>query len=234
MMSEFEVIETPAGPARLKRTHRRTLAISVLPDGSLELTAPAGSPETAILQKVEKRLPWIRAQRRHFSTMNAVRPALRYANGATHRYLGRQYRLKFSQGKEIRVALRGGYIHVQLPEISDPAVKKALTAWFRRLAAEQFQKRIAGWAVWCRQRKLPVPQFRLRTMPKRWGSALPNGTIYLNPELIHAPSACVDYVITHEICHLKYPDHGRKFWSLLRQLMPDWQTLKARLERAEG
>jgi len=123
---------------------------------------------------------------------------------------------------------------VQLPEISDPAVKKALTAWFRRLAAEQFKKRISSWGDWCRQRKLPVPQFRLRTMPKRWGSALPNGTIYLNPELIHAPSACVDYVITHEICHLKYPDHGRQFWSLLRQLMPDWQTLKARLERAEG
>ncbi len=106
-MSETEVIETPAGPALLKRTNRRTLAISVLPDGALELIAPAAAPVTAILKNVEKRLAWIRTQRRTFTRMNAVRPAPRYANGATHCYLGRQYRLKISPGEEVRVALRG-------------------------------------------------------------------------------------------------------------------------------
>jgi len=70
-------------------------------------------------------------------------------------------------------------------------------------------------------------------MAKRWGSALPDGTICLNPALIHASSACIDYVITHEICHLKHPDHGPEFYGLLRQLLPDWKNLKARLERGE-
>ena len=69
-------------------------------------------------------------------------------------------------------------------------------------------------------------------MPKRWGSAWKDGTIALNPELIRAPSACVDYVITHEICHLKHPDHGPRFRALLQQLCPDWVTLKARLEKS--
>ncbi len=233
-MSDTGTIQTPAGPAQLKRTNRRTLAISVLPDGSLELTAPAAASPEAILQKVAKRLAWIHAQRNTFIKLNAVRPALRYVNGATHRYMGRQYRLKLSIGKETRVALRGPCIHVEAPELSDAAVKKALNIWFRRLAEAQFRKRLARWREWCLQRQLPEPKLRLLAMPKRWGSALPNGTICLNPELIHAPSACIDYVITHEICHLKHPDHGRHFWGLLRQLMPDWQTLKARLERAEG
>jgi len=67
-------------------------------------------------------------------------------------------------------------------------------------------------------------------MPKRWGSAQPDGTICLNPELIRAPSACVDYVITHEICHLRHPDHGPRFRTLLQQLCPDWLNLKQRLE----
>lgn len=234
MMSDFEEIGTPAGPARLKRTRRKTLAISVLPDGTLELIAPEVSSVEAIVAKVEKRKKWISTQRRTFSAMNAVKPLPRYCNGATHRYLGKQYRLKISQSDGVRVALRGGYIHVELIEISDEAVKKALSSWFRRLASDQFSKRIQKWAEWCRQRKLPEPQVRLRSMGKRWGSALPDGRIYLNPELIHAPSACIDYVITHEICHLKHPDHGRGFWNLLKQLMPDWQTQKARLERAEG
>jgi predicted metal-dependent hydrolase len=54
--------------------------------------------------------------------------------------------------------------------------------------------------------------------------------IILNPELIHAPSVCVDYVITHEICHLRHPDHGPQFIRLLTQLLPEWRAIKQRLE----
>lgn len=232
-MSEYEIIDTPAGSAQLNRTKRKTLAISVLPNGDLELVAPASAPIGAILKRVEKRISWIQKQRQAFNAMNATRPHPRYVNGATHRYLGRQYRLKISRSDESKVILRGGYLQVHVTGKSDEQVKAALDAWFRRLAQEQFQKRLQSWSDWCRQRRLPEPRLRLRKMHKRWGSALPNGTIYLNPELIHAPSACVDYVIAHEICHLKYPDHGRYFWSLLKQLMPDWEVLKARLEVAE-
>ena len=232
-MSSNEIIDTPAGPAQLKRTSRRTLAISVLPDGILELVAPELASIEEIIKRVEKRSAWIQTQRRAFKKMNVVRPVPRYANGATHRYLGRQYRLSISLADEARVTLRGGYLQVHVTEKSDERVKAALDVWFRRLAQEQFNKRLSQWSQWCRQRRLPEPRLRLRKMLKRWGSALPNGTIILNPELIHAPSACVDYVITHEICHLKYPDHGRYFWSLIRQLMPDWEVLKARLEHSE-
>jgi hypothetical protein len=70
-------------------------------------------------------------------------------------------------------------------------------------------------------------------MPKRWGSAHRDGTIALNPRLVRAPSACVDYVIAHEICHLKHPGHGREFQALLRLLMPDAAERKRRLEVGE-
>ncbi len=232
-MSNNEIIDTPAGSAQLKRTSRKTLAISVLPDGILELVAPESASVEEIIKRVEKRRGWIQNQRQAFKKINAVRPAPRYANGATHRYLGRQYRLNISLADEPRVTLRGGYLQVHVKKKSDEQVKAALDVWFRRLAQEQFNKRLSQWSQWCHQRRLPEPRLRLRKMVKRWGSALPNGTIILNPELIHAPSACIDYVITHEICHFKYPDHGRYFWSLLKQLMPDWEVLKARLEQTE-
>lgn len=233
MMSDFEIIDTPAGPAQLKRTNRKSLAISVLPDGKLELVAPATARVEEILKRVEKRRAWIQTQRRAFKQMNAVRPEPRYANGATHRYLGRQYRLKIQLGRESKVLLRGAYLHVQVTERSDERVKDALEHWFRRLALEQFTKRLSRWSEWCRQRHLPEPRLRLRKMPKRWGSALPDGSICLNPLLIHAPSACVDYVITHEICHLKYPNHSPKFIRLLSAVCPNWRALKSRLEHAE-
>lgn len=88
MMSEFEIIETAVGPAKLKRTNRKTLAISVLPDGTLELIAPLNARDDMVLAKVAKRRTWIMTQRRQFLSMNATRPALRYVAGATHGYLG--------------------------------------------------------------------------------------------------------------------------------------------------
>lgn len=70
-------------------------------------------------------------------------------------------------------------------------------------------------------------------MPKRWGSAHKDGLIFLNPELVRAPSICIDYVIAHELCHLKHPNHGPQFYDLLDELFPRWREIKARLESAE-
>jgi predicted metal-dependent hydrolase len=233
-MSRPEIIDTPAGPAQLKRSHRKTLAISVLPDGTLELVAPEEAPLGAILSRVEKRTNWIKAQRNHFGDMNSSRPVLRYITGATHRYLGRQYRLKVTEGEETRVTLKGGYFHIQVKNATNESVQKALESWYRERAREQITQRLLEWKVWCKQRKLPEPKLRLRKMSKRWGSAMPDGTIFFNPELIKAPSVCVDYVILHEICHLKHPNHGPGFRVMLQQLCPSWQAIKLRLERADS
>ena len=231
MMSE--ILETPLGPAVLKRSTRKTLAISVLPDGSLELIAPFDAKENGIMAKVGKRRKWILTQRRRFAKMNTRQPQPRYVNGATHRYLGRQYRLKITKGGTAEVLLKGGYFHITTATGSAEEVRKALGQWFRKKAAEQFNRRLEAWRPWCEKQRVPAPRVRLLKMPKRWGSASPDGRIALNPELIHMPSACIDYVITHELCHQIHPDHGPKFHRLLSSLMPGWRSIKARLENAE-
>ena len=226
-----EILQTHLGPAVLKRTARRTLAISVQPDGTLELVAPADISEECILLKVDKRRKWILAQRRQFVEMNAHRPQQRYVSGATHRYLGRQYRLKISSGESPGVLLKGGYFHVTTSTGDSEEVKKLLGKWFRQKAGEQFARRVAAWEPWCARHRLPTPRMRLLKMPKRWGSASSDGRIAFNPELIHMPSPCIDYVVTHEICHLKIPRHDSKFYRLLTSLLPEWKVLKQRLER---
>jgi len=62
---------------------------------------------------------------------------------------------------------------------------------------------------------------------------MPGGVIYLNPELVRAPSACIDYVIVHEVCHLKHHHHGNAFYAELSSLCPDWPARKRRLESME-
>lgn len=187
-----------------------------------------------ILAKVLKRKTWIMTQRREFQAMNATRPVLRYVSGATHRYLGKQYRLKIETSDETGVSLKGAFLHVRDRERNETAIIMALQTWYRDRAKQQFTQRLAVWEDWCARRRLPEPKLRLRAMAKRWGSALKDGTICLNPELIKAPSACIDYVIAHEVCHLKHPNHGPAFWRLLDQVCPSWRSLKKRLEKAEG
>jgi len=231
-MSEL-MLETPLGTAFLRRTQRKTLAISVLPDGRLELTAPLGATESAIITKIEKRSNWIERQRRAFSEMNATRVSSRYVSGATHRYLGKQYRLKIIEGSIPPIHLRGGHFYVVTPIVAPQEIRNLLDAWFRDKARVQFQRRLEAWEPWCHRHQLPKPLLMLRRMPKRWGSASANGRIALTPELIHAPSICIDYVIAHEICHLKHPSHSPQFFRLLSSVLPDWRNRKDRLERSE-
>ncbi|MFH0908790.1 MAG: SprT family zinc-dependent metalloprotease [bacterium] len=218
------------GRYQITRSRRRTLAISVLPDCRVEVVAPMKAAVPAIEAKLTKRAGWIARQRRIFAAFHADRPKPRFCSGATHRYLGRQYRLKVTAAKRTSVKLIGGYFHITSRSTAPSAVAALLKRWYRERATHQFCRRIEPWRGWCASKGLPEPRVLLRAMPKRWGSAHATGTILLNPELVRAPSSCIDYVIIHEICHLKRPRHDRAFFKILQQLCPRWQKAKLRLE----
>lgn len=222
--------DSSIGSCVLKRSRRRTLAISVLPDGTVEVVAPIDVEMAKIQDKIEKRTSWIMRQRSLFVGLSSQRPTRRYCTGATHRYLGRQYMLKVSKGAEQSVKLSGAYFHIISRTATEKSVCSLFEAWMRARAKEQFERRLEKWGKWYTDKQLPHPQLRLLRMHKRWGSTAPNGIIKLNPELIRAPATCIDYVIAHELCHLKHPMHNKAFFRELNRLLPNWKTVKMRLE----
>lgn len=230
----MESIVTVVGSCTLKRSPRRTLSISVLPDETVEIVAPLQAAIPAIQKKIAKRSSWIRRQRRFFSTLRIERSERRFCSGATHKYLGRQYRLKITTREISGVKLFGAYLNIFSCSRSERTVAQLLSGWIKARAREQFEKRLKKWRQWCAALKLPNPTLHLRDMPKRWGSAHLNGRIYLNPELVRAPSICIDYVIAHEICHLKHPKHDKAFYAELEKLFPRWRETKLKLERADS
>ncbi len=227
------MIETSIGPCTLKRSRRRTLAVSVLPDGTVEIVAPVGAAIEKIQEKVEKRVGWIMRQRRTFASLNAKRPMRRYCTGATHRYIGRQYRLKVTDGDGPCVKLKGAYLCVVSRTGSERSVAALLAGWMRERAREQLDRRVGKWQAWCSERGLPRPTVQMLSMPKRWASTRRDGRIAFNPELIRAPSLCIDYVIAHEMAHLRHPHHDKTFFAELDKLCPHWKALKRRLETLE-
>lgn len=210
---------------------RRTLAIHVHPDGNVVVDAPAAASLEQVQAKVIKHAAWIVRQRRQFASYPPVLPKRRYIAGETHRYLGRQYRLKVVEGAEEGVKLQGGRLCVTTRYVDSGAhVEKLITEWYRMRARAVFNERYEE----CRERVARAGirhagAWQLRRMNKRWGSCSRAGRITLNPELIAAPRECIDYVITHELCHLKEYSHNKAFFRLLGRVMPDWEERRRRL-----
>jgi predicted metal-dependent hydrolase len=218
----------------LSRRERKTLAITVHPDLRVEVVAPLDAEETAVIERVRKRAKWILKQRRQFLSWMPKPVPRRYQSGETHRYLGRQYRLRIVQSEKTGVAIKGGFIEIHQPSSHDFAMaRKQLDAWFRQKAEQRFRKELPKSLKRLALYELPTPTLRLLRMPKRWGSCTAKDEILLNPELIKAPGVCVEYVILHELCHLKHPNHSAAFFRMLDAVLPDWRERKQRLERAE-
>jgi predicted metal-dependent hydrolase len=110
-------------------------------------------------------------------------------------------------------------------------VKSLLLRWYRHRARRLFRDRLTACLKHTAAWSIASPKLQIRKMAKRWGSCSAAGTLTLNPDLVRASRACIDYVITHELCHLKYLHHSREFYTLLTAVMPDWQDRKQLLER---
>ena len=214
----------------LTRTARKAIRIQVHPDGTIRVVAPLDLAEIEVSKAVKRKAPWIVKQLRFFEQFRPLTPPRQYRSGETHRYLGRQYRLKLLQGQE-SVRLVAGFIEVTLPDSTPKIIEQVLEAWYRQRADMHFRRILAETLKHFESYSLPTPQLKLRQMPTRWGSCTPSGVVYLNPDLIKTSSSCIEYVIVHELCHLVHRNHNRDFYELLDRILPDWQRRKQTLER---
>lgn len=224
------------------RSNRTTLGLHVYPDGAVEVRAPHEAEANRISQKVRKRARWIAKQKRHFASfVRPEQPEKEYLAGETHHYLGKQYRIRLhpltdeTERMSERVDLVGRFYRVYTARPDDPArTKDLLTSWFKRQAKLVLQEQFEAGYECMRPYGVPKPEMEVRSMKKRWGSCTPSRRVLLNSELIHAPLYGIDYVVVHELCHLKHPYHSDAFYDLMSRVLPDWRKRKQRLERVQN
>lgn len=215
----------------LQRTHRKTLAIEVHPDLTVWAIAPENASLSDIQEKLIKRGAWIVKQQRYFEQFLPRTPERQYVPGETHFYLGRRYVLRVREDKTASVKLKNGELIVSLKnKNSQESIKQHLTKWYYDHAMKKFEAILQEKFNLFQAHSVAYPEMIIRRMNKRWGSCHSNGTIILNPELIKAPTRCIEYVIVHELCHLIHPNHNQKFYDLQATKMPDWKKWKDKLE----
>lgn len=218
---------------QVERRDRKTLEIAVEPDLRVLIAAPINADITEIDAKVRKRAAWIKRQQTYFRQFLPRTPPRRYVGGETHLYLGRQYRLKIQLAVADHVRFYRGYIHVHSTRPHNEAHTKSLVSeWYKQRARIKFEERLQHCvSLFSRPEAFTPKALIVRTLQLRWGSMSAAHRLLLNRRLIEAPIDAIDYVITHELCHMQELHHGPKFYGLLSSSMPDWRARKSKLER---
>jgi hypothetical protein len=220
----------------ISRSDRRhTVAITVHPDQSVRVTAPKGLRKSRITPVVLDKAQWILAcWEQNERTYRTTRKSL--VSGESLRYLGRQYPLKVRRGGPAREnasasLLRGRFVvtlasRLDASELYE-ATRSALVAWYRDHARRQLvplaERMTPKLGVEC-------DDVQIRDFAQRWGSTS-GGAVRINWRVIMASRRLVEYVVAHELCHLRHNDHSCRFWRMLSRFMPDYEERKDKLQR---
>lgn len=184
----------------IHREFRRSLKLEVLRDKTVKITAPRLMPKGMIEAFIKRKENWIF---KRLSQPNA--PEWQHNTNIT--YLGQTYTLKFIEEKGNTVTFEGSYLVV-----TSLSPQKTLLGWFKKRALDILEDRVDHFS---KQMNLHPQSLRIKTMKSRWGSCSSKGNLNFNWTLVMAPLPILDYVVIHELAHLKHMDHSKKFWALV-------------------
>ena len=199
------------------------LHLSVVPpDGAVRISAPQGMSAEHVRAYAIGKLGWIRRQQARFAEQQRESPRL-VVERESHALWGRRLLLHIEEVKaapRIEVRPRQLVLHLR-PGTSLEKRQSLLAAWYRSELRKEATGLIDHW-----QQRLGVQSNKLfiQAMSRQWGSCNPStGNIRLNTQLAQKPRTCLDYIVLHELAHLRVSTHGEEFVALLNSLQPDWE-----------
>lgn len=209
----------------IRRSRRKTISFEITPRGELLVRAPLRTPDSAIRDLIAEKKEWIDTHIARVRQANAATPEHRYLPGEKFMLLGKTYPLESVSTARTALELRGD--RLVLREKDRGNAPRLFEAWYRNKAKEIFTERTQ---VWSRITGLLPVSIRISSARTRWGSCSSRGTLSLTWRLVMAPLEVVDYVILHELVHLKIKNHSSVFWNAVTEHCPNWRIHRAWLK----
>jgi len=216
-------ITTPHFTATVIRSPRRKTMALQIKNGEVIVRLPSFASIKTAEKFVNAKSAWVQQKL-------AVQPPApvekSYTDGELYYFLGEQYPLKLiesNQAASISFTDNQIQLHGRSNRLSPKGIKQKLTDWYKQQATSHLQKRTAELA---QQTGLIPKSVEVKTYKARWGSCRITGEIQLNWKLIMAPAEVIDYVIIHELCHLKHHNHSVQFWALVQYYEPEYKKLR--------
>lgn len=200
------------------------------PTGKVRISAPYRLDIDTLRIFAISKLGWIRKQRTKLQQQDRE-SAREYIGRESHYYLGRRYLLNvWDTDSSPKVELNHSTIEMYArPNMSVDKKQQILDDWYRQRLKEMIPAVILQWEG---KLNVNVSEFGVKKMKTRWGSCNQRaGRIWLNLELAKKPTQCLEYVIVHEMAHLREKKHGERFAAIMDNALPMWRVHKEELNR---
>ena len=214
----FDILaRMPAIIDQIIRSRRKTIAILIQKDGKVIVRAPLKTPERLINSFVESKSAWIK-EKKSLALQHVLIPAKKFINGEKFWLLGEQIPLRVVEG-HTPLTLQNEFL---LSKLAQPDASACFEKWYKTRARKVLSERVIYYA---KLNGFQYEKIRISSARTRWGSCSSRGTLSFTWRLVMAPLDVVDYVVIHELAHLKIKNHSVVFWNEVARLMP---TYKAR------
>jgi len=208
------------------KTKRKTIGIIVDKNGEVKVHAPFCVTEKQICKIVQKKADWIIKKVYEVIERNSNLVYRQFVSGEKFLYLGKEYTLEIVEKDlskpEVLILEDTMAVYISkglYAESRKQTIKEALVKWYRQRFAEIVKNRIEKYSL---QLKVAPCKVVIKDQKTRWGSCSKKGNINLNWRLIMAPIDIIDYVVVHELCHLKVMNHSKDFWNLVESILPNY------------
>jgi len=215
--------QDPVEYVLVRRRGRRGVGLKVDENG-LTVSAPSTMALSHIETVVRESERWVLRKISEWSERRV--PPIAWCDGAALPYLGSELMLRLARGPRTQAQRVSGELHVTVRETLEPEVRRAVVGWYKRSAREHLHGRLNALAA---DAGLAAPRFFLSSALARWGSCNSRREIRLAWRLLKAPPELVDYVICHELAHLRHMNHSTAFWAEVERQCPDYRRLRAAL-----
>ncbi len=207
------------------RSNRKTFALEIKPGGRLVVRAPGKATAEQIQSVVESKSEWVNHTRARLAKHYPAQDPKTFKPGELFWYLGEQYPLRLTDSHRPPLELDGAFL---LSKSAHNRAKEVFIEWYREETRAITQRLINQYA---KQNRFKVGQVRITSARTRWGSCSSKNNLNFTYRLCMAPISIVEYVVLHELAHLRMRNHSKAFWASVAVLKPDYKKDKAWLKK---
>lgn len=201
---------------KLVRSKRKTLSLIVETDGTLTVRAPLRMKAADIRGFIEIKSDWIKRKQAHVRKDAPV--PRRYVDEETFLYLGKQVPLRLVPDRKPALVMEEVF---KLTKSAQPRAVSVFEAWYKKQARAVLTERVEFFA---RKYGFKAGKIRISSARTRWGSCSAKSTLSFTWRLVMAPPQVIDYVVVHELCHLRELNHSKSFWAQVEAILPDYKS----------
>ena len=210
---------------QVNKKNIKNMHLSVKPPlGNVVVSAPLLMTKKSIENFVRQNIGWIKKQREKFANQPRMTER-QYVSGETYYIWGKQYFLEFVPSKKREFKIEGDKILLRMKENSTVEQReKFMREEFRKILTEQLERLVPKWEE---MTGLYCDSFQTKYMITRWGTCNSKAKrIWINLQMVEKPLECLEYIILHELAHLRVSNHGKEFVAIMDKYMPDWKDRK--------